>query len=292
MLYVKHLIATVAALDSARSYTIDRDTKCKVDPASPTWPSNSEWQALNRSVSGNLIAPVPLGAVCHPNRPEYNNQSCTLLQTQWVNSSFIAADAAAVDYNDDTCLPSPLVPCSASGYPAYVIAAKTAHDIQEGVKFAHRTGVRLIVKGTGHDGPGRYLICSLYNDYGVSLTIKSSSGRGSLSIWTHNLRGIEINMTSNDPATVATVKIAAGMRNFEILAAAAKRNVTVMTGADPNVGIGGWITGGGHGPLTSKYGLGADQVLSMEVVTASGRLLTIDPHHHPNLFWALRGVSH
>ena len=98
-------------------------------------------------------------------------------------------------------------------------------------------------------------------------------------------------MTSGDPTTAATVKIAAGMRNFDILAAAAERNITVVTGADPNVGIGGWITGGGHGPLSSLYGLGADQVLSMEVVTADGRLLQIDQNHHKDLFWAMRGVS-
>ena len=98
-------------------------------------------------------------------------------------------------------------------------------------------------------------------------------------------------MTSGDPSTAATVKIAAGMRNFEILAAAAEKNITIVTGADPNVGIGGWITGGGHSPLSSLYGLGADQVLSMEVVTADGRLLHIDKDHHQDLFWAMRGVS-
>ena len=98
-------------------------------------------------------------------------------------------------------------------------------------------------------------------------------------------------MTNGDPKTAATVKIAAGMRNSEILAAAAERNITVVTGADSNVGIGGWITGAGHGPLSSTYGLGADQVLSMEVVTADGRFLHIDKDRHAGLFWAMRGVN-
>ena len=155
MLFLARFLIYIAATSSTQAYNLDRARRCKVSPSSPNWPSDAEWQALNRSVSGNLIAPVPLGAVCHPTRPEFNNQSCTLLQTQWVNSSFIASDPAAVDYNDDTCLPSPLANCSASGYPAYVIAARNAEDIQRGVKFAYRTGVRLIIKGTGHDGPGR-----------------------------------------------------------------------------------------------------------------------------------------
>ena len=95
----------------------------------------------------------------------------------------------------------------------------------------------------------------------------------------------------NDKDKVATAKIAAGMRVSEILTVAAEKNITIVTGADPDVGIGGWTTGGGHGPLTSRYGLGADQVLAMEVVTADGSFLQIDPNHHPDLFWAMRGVS-
>ena len=158
MLSLGLFIIYIAAISSTQSHILDTVRRCKASPSSPNWPSDTEWRALNRSVSDNLIAPVPLGAVCHPTRPEFNNQTCTLLQTQWVNSSFIASDPAAVDYNDDTCLPSPVVNCSASGYPAYVIAARNPEDIQKGVKFAYRTGVRLIIKGTGHDGRGRYVL--------------------------------------------------------------------------------------------------------------------------------------
>ena len=81
------------------------------------------------------------------------------------------------------------------------------------------------------------------------------------------------------------------MRDIDILQFAAKRNLTIVTGADPGVGVGGWTTGAGHGPLTSLYGLGADQVISMEVVTADGRFLEIDSNHYPDLFWAMRGVN-
>jgi FAD/FMN-containing dehydrogenase len=90
---------------------------------------------------------------------------------------------------------------------------------------------------------------------------------------------------------VAAVKIAAGMRMREIYAEAARHNITVVGGGDVSVGIGGWITGAGHSPISSKYGLGADQVLEMEVVTANGTLLTINENSYPGLFWAMRGVS-
>jgi FAD/FMN-containing dehydrogenase len=81
------------------------------------------------------------------------------------------------------------------------------------------------------------------------------------------------------------------MRMFEIYAEAVKNNITVVGGGGVEVGIGGWITGGGHSPVSSKFGLGVDQVLEMEVVTADGELHTINATANPGLFWAMRGVS-
>jgi hypothetical protein len=131
-------------------------SSCKPTPSSSDWPSAADWQALNKSVSGNLIATNPPGAVCHPPLSQFNNTSCALLAKQWANSSFHASDPVSVDFNDDTCLPSPTAPCSGAGYPVYVVKAIKASDIQEAVVFARKTGVRLVVKGTGHDFLGRY----------------------------------------------------------------------------------------------------------------------------------------
>ena len=89
----------------------------------------------------------------------------------------------------------------------------------------------------------------------------------------------------------AAVKIHAGMRMFELYTEMAKQKLTAMGGADPHVGIGGWVTGAGHGPLTSIYGLGADQVIEMEVVTADGEYRVVNEKTYPDLFWAIRGVS-
>jgi FAD/FMN-containing dehydrogenase len=93
---------------------------------------------------------------------------------------------------------------------------------------------------------------------------------------------------------IATVKIAAGMRMFEIYQRMAKENLTIVGGADPNVGIGGWTGGGGHSPVSALYGLGADQVVKMEVVTADGEIRVLKGACEgplKELFWAMRGVS-
>lgn len=52
---------------------------------------------------------------------------------------------------------------------------------------------------------------------------------------------------------------------------------------------GGYIQGGGHGPLTGIYGMGADNVLSFDAITAQGVYVTANAGENPDLFWALKG---
>lgn len=52
---------------------------------------------------------------------------------------------------------------------------------------------------------------------------------------------------------------------------------------------GGYIQGGGHSILASFRGMAADQVLSFEVVTTTGKFVTASTTENPDLFWALRG---
>ena len=150
-------IVTLASTGFILSSDAATTPYCKPTPGSSNWPSDADWQALNQSVSGRLLVPTPPGGVCHPDRSEFSNSSCTaFLTSSWTNSTWQSLNPWTSDYNDDTCYPDPSLPCSAAGYPAYVINATNAADVQAGVRFAKKTGVRLIVKGTGHDYPGRY----------------------------------------------------------------------------------------------------------------------------------------
>lgn len=116
-------------------------------------------------------------------------------------------------------------------------------------------------------------------------------GAGSISIWTHHLKSLEfIPEFAVGEYTGMAVRIGAGVEASELFNYMARYNITVVAPGGSTVGVGGgWFAVGGHGALTSLHGLGADQVLSIQVVTADGRLVTADPFTNEDLFFALRG---
>ncbi|KAL8770619.1 MAG: hypothetical protein Q9209_003687 [Squamulea sp. 1 TL-2023] len=112
-------------------------------------------------------------------------------------------------------------------------------------------------------------------------------------IWTHNIRGLQW-MDDFLPkgcrgAAIPALKVAAGHRMFEIYDAAAAHGSMIIGGQDPNVGIGGYLTGGGHSRISGTYGLGVDNVLEFEVVTPLGEIMAINACLNRDLFFAFRG---
>ena len=150
-------VAWIASSTCALTLTDHRKRAlwCKPKYGSLDWPSAAAWKQLNESMSGRLVAATPPGAVCHPSMAEYNNASCNFVSDQWTNTTFHALNLLSTDYNDVACLPRSDAPCNIDSYPRFVVPAETIQDVQNAVSFARETRVRLIVKGTGHDAPGR-----------------------------------------------------------------------------------------------------------------------------------------
>ncbi|ESZ93417.1 hypothetical protein SBOR_6197 [Sclerotinia borealis F-4128] len=147
-----------------------------------------------------------------------------------------------------------------------------AEDVMAGLRFVHDNNIRLTIKNTGHDFLGR------------------STGAGSLALWMHNLDETIFLNYSSTLYTGPAVHIGAGVRYSDLHPVARKHGYRVVSGSCSTVGLtGGFTQGGGHGPLASAYGLGADQVLEWEVVTAAGEHLTVSPVHYADLYWALSG---
>ncbi|KAI0423731.1 hypothetical protein F5Y09DRAFT_336347 [Xylaria sp. FL1042] len=163
--------------------------------------------------------------------------------------------------------------CTLGNLPSYAINVSSAEDVVAGVRFAEKNNIRLVIKNTGHDFLGR------------------SSGEGALSLWTHNIKQTAFipkykGSTYRGPA----MRIGAGITNMEMYQAADMVGYRAVGGSCPTVGAGGGYTqAGGHGPLGAKYGLGSNQVLEYEVVTADGTHTTVSPSKNPDLYWAIAG---
>ncbi|KAF1972634.1 FAD binding domain-containing protein [Bimuria novae-zelandiae CBS 107.79] len=267
-------------------------TDCKCAPDSDCWPSELDWTTLNETLAGAVIRGVPPGAVCYPDQASYDESACATVRSQWFNSTWHAEDPISIDYPiwaNNSC--NPIFPngtsitgdvsagkrgCSIGNYPVYAVKATSAEQIAEALKWAGKKNIRVIVKSTGHSYPGR------------------SVGYGSLSIWTHHLRGVEYlpsftptKCPVDEPLTAA--RAAAGTTGMEAQLAMSKHNSILVTGSNPDVGIVGWMTGGGHGRLSTVYGMGTDNLLEATVVTPSGDILIANPCQNSDLFFAIRG---
>ena len=149
--------------------------------------------------------------------------------------------------------------------PALIVRCRTTYDVVAALAFARRDGLEVSIRGGGHNVAGRAV-----TDGGVMIDLAE-------------MKGIAI-----DPDR-ATARAGAGVIWGELNDAAAEHGLAVTGGAVSGTGIAGYTLGGGLGWLMAKYGLAADNLLAVELVTAEGDVLRVDAASHPDLFWALRG---
>jgi FAD/FMN-containing dehydrogenase len=79
-------------------------------------------------------------------------------------------------------------------------------------------------------------------------------------------------------------RIEAGAVWLEVVEAAAQHGLAALAGSSPDVGVVGYTLGGGWSFIGRKYGLSANAVRAIELVTADGGLVCADREHEPDLF--------
>ncbi|OLN97798.1 putative FAD-linked oxidoreductase-like protein 7 [Colletotrichum chlorophyti] len=248
---------------------------CKCFPGDSCWPATAQWDALNTTVGGNLIATVPLGSPCHD--PTYDAATCSSLQKQWQGSEIHMESSSSIMapfFANQSCDPfqPQSRPCLLGNYVVYAVDAKTPEHIQATIAFAKEHNIRFVIRNTGHDYLGR------------------STGAGALSVWTHHLNSVSVVDWDTAAYQGKALKAGAGVQGFEVMEVAHAAGLAVVGGECPTVGIaGGYTQGGGHSALSTSFGLSADNVLEWEVVTADGTFLTASKTENSDLFWALSG---
>jgi FAD/FMN-containing dehydrogenase len=151
--------------------------------------------------------------------------------------------------------------------PALVARCTSTADVQAAVNYARESGTTVAVRGGGHSAQG-------FGTWDDALVIDLS-----------RMKGIEI-----DPEG-RIARAQAGLTWGEFDAATQEHGLAVTGGRVSSTGIAGLTLGSGSGWLERRCGLTADNLISAEVVTADGGVLTASETENEDLFWGLRGGS-
>jgi FAD binding domain/Berberine and berberine like len=149
--------------------------------------------------------------------------------------------------------------------PALIARCRTVPDVVDALRLGRERATEIAVRGGGHNVAGKAV-----TDGGLMIDLSP-------------MRGIRV-----DPRQ-QTVWAQAGSTWKEFNRAAACHDLATTGGVVSSTGIAGLTLGGGEGWLMGKHGLTIDNLLSAQVVTAAGEVVTASPEENDDLFWALRG---
>ncbi|KAF6811168.1 FAD binding domain-containing protein [Colletotrichum musicola] len=153
--------------------------------------------------------------------------------------------------------------------PSVVVSPTSERDLSEVVKYCTKFGIPFLPQNGGNGwAAGQFNLGST----GVLI----------------NLAGLNQVTISEDKKTAT---IGGGAIIGEVIAAADAAGVLVQTGNCNCVGALGAALGGGYGNIMGEHGFAVDNILSLRVITATGKIVTVSKDCNPDMFWALRGAA-
>ena len=151
--------------------------------------------------------------------------------------------------------------------PALVVRPEGTDEVVAALRFAREQELLIAVRCGGHSIPG-LSTC----DDGIVIDLS-------------RMRGVEV-----DPEQ-RTARITGGSLLGDLDGAAQEHGLVCPVGVVSHTGVGGLSLGGGMGRLQRRYGLTLDNLLSVELVTADGRVVRASDDENPDLFWGIRGAG-
>jgi FAD/FMN-containing dehydrogenase len=149
--------------------------------------------------------------------------------------------------------------------PFLIARCRTVADVIDAVNLAHDQGLDVAVRGGGHNVAGRATI-----DGGLLIDLSL-------------MKGIYVDPKARTARAQGGVTWAEYNRETQVHGLASTGGVISSTG------VAGLTLGGGLGWLLGKHGLAIDNLRSIQLVTADGRIVSASPDENPDLFWAVRG---
>lgn len=150
-------------------------------------------------------------------------------------------------------------------HPTVVLRSRSVADVPAAVRFAREQGLPVAVRGGGHGVAGNAL-----RDDAVVIDLSA------------------LKEVSVDPQA-RTARAGAGVTLGELDRATQAHGLAAPLGVVSQTGIAGLTLGGGIGWLRRKHGLACDNLVSLEVVTADGKVVTASESENADLFWGLCG---
>ena len=150
-------------------------------------------------------------------------------------------------------------------HPALIVQCAGVADVVTSVNFAKEHDLLVAVRGGGHNAAGN-AVC----DDGLVIDLSL-------------MKGVRV-----DPLA-QTVRAEGGVTIGELDHESQAFGLAVPMGVVTETGIAGLTLAGGMGWLRRKYGLSCDNLISADVVTADGELVTADSDNNADLLWALQG---
>ncbi len=151
--------------------------------------------------------------------------------------------------------------------PAVIARCASTDDVLASVNFAREQNLVVAVRSGGHSVAGMS-IC----DDGILIDLAG-------------MKQIDVDPESRIART------GGGVLWGEFDKATQQHGLQTPGGRVTTTGVGGFTTGGGYGWTSSKHGLTCDNLVSAEVVTADGRVVTASQDENEDLFFGIRGGS-
>lgn len=244
----------------------------RVRPGDPYWPTPAHWEELRAAVGGNLPEPHALFAPCAGAGPSTGiAAACADVSQNLRNPFWIGDQPGGTEVSGWLEAWTPAA-------SAYAVKARDAQDVLQAVSFARTHNLRVAVKGGAHSYLG------------------TSNAPDSLLIWTRAMNEVRLHDAfvpagcAGEVAPSAAVSAGAGAVWADLYhAVTAQSGRYVQGGGCTSVGVAGLIQSGGFGSFSKRFGTAASGLLEAEVVTADGRLRTVNARTEPDLFWALKG---
>lgn len=150
-------------------------------------------------------------------------------------------------------------------HPAIVARCSGVADVVRAVEFGREQGLPVAVRGGGHNVAGTAVA-----DGGIVVDCSA-------------MTGVRVDPTRRH------VRVEGGASLGDVDHETQLFGLATALGAVSQTGVAGLTLNGGYGHLSREHGLALDNLLSVDVVTADGAVLTASEEENEDLFWAVRG---